>query len=369
MQPQILLSILVPNRQSTPYIFNTIKNILDCKDERFELLVNENSMPEFLDYSIFESDYRFKIFRELNPISMTQNWYNILEKATGKYVIYIGSDDGCIPENLSILISYLAKNSFDAINTRHSFYNHPSPYSKSFVTLGKKIVTMRSYAFTYPKLLSLLFYSYRTWLPLPYALAVVRREIFSCIIEKFIEIPGIAPDDFLSHFVAQKLKTGIFLDLCVFITGTSPRSNGQSLLTHNLQENSKQFISDSRLKLGKLTKDFGLNCLPSIAIEHYLLARSIVSNRKSKVGKLLKLWAVISCLDKSHHKAKLFIISHPIRKIVIPFLDRIVKFTWIIWQFGIHPPTSNIKIANSQLTNISEAARFIHENTKYQEIT
>jgi hypothetical protein len=364
MERQPILSILVPNKQSTPYIFKTIENLLRCKDERFELLINENSIPDFVDYSAFEKDFRLKVYREPSPLSMTKNWYNALGKATGKYVIFIGSDDGCIPENLSILISYLAEHSYDAINTRHSFYNYPTSNSKSFLTLAKKVVTMNSYTYKYPRLLSLFFYSYRTWLPLPYALSIVKREVFVSVLEKYNEIPGIAPDDFLSQFVAQKLKSGIYFDLCVFITGTSPRSNGLALLTQTPSEISTQFIADSHSKEGELTKIFGITCLPSIAIEHYVLARSILFNKKPKIGTLLKLWAIVSCLDKSHHSRKLFKITLPIRKIGITYLDRALKFGWKFSQFGLKIPTSTKKITDSKATDINQAADFIFTNTK-----
>jgi glycosyltransferase involved in cell wall biosynthesis len=364
MERQPILSILLPNRQSTPYIFKTIENLLRCKDRRFELLINENSIPDFVDYSAFEKDFRVKVYREPSPLSMTKNWYNALGKATGKYVIFIGSDDGCIPENLSILISYLAENSYDAINTRHSFYNYPASESKAFVTLAEKEITMNTYTYAYPKLLSLLFYSYRTWLPLPYALSVVKRDVFVSILEKYNEIPGIAPDDFLSHFVAQKLKSGIYFDLCVFITGTSPRSNGQSLLTQTASENSKQFISDSNSKMGELTTIFGLNCLSSIAIEHFMLARFILTSKKSKVGNLLKLWAIFSCLDKSHHSSKLFKITLSIRKTGITYLERALKFGWKFSQFGLNIPASTKKITDPKITDINQAADFIFAHTK-----
>ena len=359
MGEEIVLSILIPNRHSEPFIFETIENLLSCKNQKFEIIVSDNSFPLKLDFSKYK-DSRIKVFIEPQMLSMTQNFYNALKRAKGKYITYIGSDDGCIPENLSNLIDYLDTSDENAINTRHTFFNNDK--NNYFVTVPRNPVTFKQIMYRYPNYLSLYFYSYRTWLPMPYALAAVKRELLFEIINNYDQIPGIAPDDFLGHFIAQKIKRGIFFDLPVFITGNSIRSNASALLLDQNTENSNQFISDSQPKLGQLTKIFGLNCLPSIAIEHYFLAKKLL---RIKSFTLMKYWVVFSCNDYRHHKGQVFKLTLNIRRIIISALDKSIKFLWKLLVFWPLSPSKPIKIKFKNIDDISTAAILINAYTKY----
>lgn len=48
-----LLSIIFPNRGHFNFAQETIRNILEIDDSRFELIINDNSSPEKFDYSSF----------------------------------------------------------------------------------------------------------------------------------------------------------------------------------------------------------------------------------------------------------------------------------------------------------------------------
>ena len=358
MSKEPILSILIPNRQSVPFIFETIDNILSCKDNRFEIIVNDNSFPNKLDFSSY-TDKRIKIFIEPTVLSMTQNFYNVLVKAKGKYITYIGSDDGCIPKNLSTLIDFLEKSNVNAVNTRHLFFNNER--TNFFFTVPKKPVTLNKYIYIYPNKLSFFFYSYRTWLPMPYALAAVKRELLFEIINKYDQIPGIAPDDFLGHFIAQKIRKGVFFDLPVFITCNSNRSNASALQSEKNTDISNQFIKDSLPKLGELTKIFGLNCLPSITVEHYYLARDM----KIRNFNLIKYWVIFSCFDCRHHDGRVFKLTIGIRRIIFTACDNIFKYFFMLLNFSIFKPSRPIKIKVSNISNITAAAILMNSNIKY----
>jgi len=258
------------------------------------------------------------------------------------------------------LIDYLDKSNVNAINTRHTFFNNDK--NNYFVTVPKNPVTFKKIMYTYPKYLSLFFYSYRTWLPMPYALAVVKREVLFEIVDNYDQIPGIAPDDFLGHFIAQKIQKGTFFDLPVFITGNSSRSNASALLLDQNTENSSQFIADSLPKLGQLTKIFGLNCLPSIAVEHYFLARNLLGIKNLT---FMKYWVVFSCNDYRHHKGQVFKLTLGIRHTITGALDKTIKYLWKLYAFLPLSPSRPIKIKFTNIENVSAAAALINANTKY----
>ena len=367
-----ILTIIVPHRQSRDYIFHTIENLMSCRSLKFEVVLNDNSAPEKFDFSRFKNDTRFKLFVEKKKLTMSQNWLSGLKKANGKYIIFLGSDDGCIPENLEILIAYLENCNFEAINTRHTFYQHPTKHRDAFVTIPSKSLRTHKKKYKYPILLSALFYSYRTWLPLPYGVAVVRRDVYKDLYSKYDEIPGVAPDDFLAHYGAQKIKSGVYIDLNVFITGSSEISNGHGMFSDQVNTAHKEFLDSTMNKLGQFTSRFGLYCLPAVNLEHFLLARSILGGaQNSSYNKIYEfLIFLINSNTYPHNefakKGRRYKINLVKQKIFI-IIERSIKLIWKLISFAPYIPASNLKV-RGDFGSIISAANFVYSKSSFRKI-
>ena len=91
-----LLSIIIPTKNRQKYAISIINNILTINNENFELIISDNSdsakLKEYIDSKI--KDDRVIYYYNSKPISMIENFNKSMSYANGKYICYIGDDDG-----------------------------------------------------------------------------------------------------------------------------------------------------------------------------------------------------------------------------------------------------------------------------------
>lgn len=115
MQP--FFSIITPVYNAEKYIQKCIESIQDQKFSDFELLlVNDGSSDNsggLCDYYAAK-DQRIQVFHKKNGgVSNTRNLG--LDKATGKYIIFLDSDDYFTPDTLVVCKDIIAENSLDIL--------------------------------------------------------------------------------------------------------------------------------------------------------------------------------------------------------------------------------------------------------------
>lgn len=115
MQP--FFSIITPVYNAEKYIQKCIESIQDQKFSDFELLlVNDGSLDNSggLCDSYAVKDLRIQVFHKKNGgVSSARNFG--LDEATGKYIIFLDSDDFFTPDTLVVCKDIIAKNSLDIL--------------------------------------------------------------------------------------------------------------------------------------------------------------------------------------------------------------------------------------------------------------
>lgn len=95
-----LLSIVIATRNRIAYAISAIESIMEIKDARLELVVQDNSdsreLEDYVRDNIQDSRLRYRYTQP--PFSMIDNFNAAIELATGEYVCMIGDDDGVNPE-------------------------------------------------------------------------------------------------------------------------------------------------------------------------------------------------------------------------------------------------------------------------------
>jgi hypothetical protein len=356
-----LLSIIFPNRGHFDYAQETIRNILEIEDSRFELIINDNSSPEMFDYSPFLSDKRVSLYVEENVLSMNKNWWNGLSRARGKWVTFIGAEDGVVSQNFPEFLNNLEVMESEVVTTRQSVFSYSLNQRPPQLQIPSNRPKRDSKVISYPYRRAAFFPQLRnTVLPIPYNGSVVKREILTDVLNNSSQIPGIAPDDYLGQYVAQYCKDGLFLDLLVFIQGTSERSNGVQIHQKISSFNSAEFISDSRTSMGRLTKRFGLDCIAAVALEHYSIVWEEF-NRKQNPLRLtfLTYWCSLTCHDKGHSHG-----SAPkyLAWLLTTFVNisvSIIRKSWLLRNFGLDIPFRSISIKLPPDSTVRSASRIL----------
>lgn len=99
-----LLSILIPTRNRSQYLYFAIQSALNIKSSNIEIIVSENySQDDSLEVCNSFSDARLQIVSPPKPLPMHENWEFLLNLSTGKWVTFIGDDDAVMPHCLDHL--------------------------------------------------------------------------------------------------------------------------------------------------------------------------------------------------------------------------------------------------------------------------
>ncbi len=92
-------SVLLPTRNSGPFLENCIRSILEQGYDDMELVISDNAntdkTPEIIRQ--FAGDSRVKFLRLETPVSVTDNWNNALNASSGEYILMMGDDDFLLP--------------------------------------------------------------------------------------------------------------------------------------------------------------------------------------------------------------------------------------------------------------------------------
>ena len=354
-----LLSIIVPNRLSEPHISRTLRNLLKSPDQRFEVVVSDNSYPEIMDYSEFLTDNRFKLSTNESYFTMSENFFLGLQKSQGKWICFVGSDDGVVDKNMTIFLDFLENCPAMAVTTISLYFQEligdelpwlTQPFNQS--KLFSRTIKFRSF-------LSAFFPQLEFDLPRPYNKAVVRRKVFADFLPSWNRIPGLSPDQFLAQFISQRVRKGVYFDIAMFIAGGSRRSNGHNII-YGVNNPQNYFELDSIPYVGFCVRRYGMACRPALTIDHYISARLTLGKRGLLLPKfLLYSWCFLTCVDFGHHDNVFYVRTYKIRKYLVEFFVYGFRKLLNLFIFGKTQPTRTRKVVISRDSNILDASNIL----------
>lgn len=220
-----LLSIIVPTRDRADTAFPCIRQLLAIPDADIEVVVRDCSNSDELERLVATIEDERLVYQRGPSVSMTDNWNAAYALSSGRYVCYIGDDDGFVPSGVGI-VRELAAQGAEAIayvNNLFTYYwpNFPDPAwaGKLFYTvtdMGRPVVK-RS------RQLLIDFFTSNDATPKPMAYqGIVSRQAM----DRAAAIAGdmfqaLAPDTFLSGILCH-------LDIEVTVIGMALTVNGKS---------------------------------------------------------------------------------------------------------------------------------------------
>ena len=108
-----LVSIVMPNYNGAPYIRETVESVLAQNYENWELLfVDDCSTDNSMEIIRSFSDERIHIFSTGTNSGAARARNVAIEKATGKYIAFLDSDDLWLPEKLSRQLAFMEENRY-----------------------------------------------------------------------------------------------------------------------------------------------------------------------------------------------------------------------------------------------------------------
>lgn len=125
-------TIVIPTRNRVQTLEYSIPTILNQTFKDFEIVVSDNSSnDETFEFIQNLKNEQVKYYRTNGKLSMVDNWEWVLSFVKGKYVIYIGDDDGLLENALSVAHEILVKKSPDVLFFNWVGYNWPKQIDAS----------------------------------------------------------------------------------------------------------------------------------------------------------------------------------------------------------------------------------------------
>ena len=113
-----LVSIITPTYNTAKFISETINSILDQTYQNWELLITDDcSSDETVDIieGYTQKDKRIKLFRNTRNIGAAMTRNNSIQKAQGRYIAFLDSDDWWYPNKLEIQLEFITKNHYEYV--------------------------------------------------------------------------------------------------------------------------------------------------------------------------------------------------------------------------------------------------------------
>lgn len=120
-------SVLLPTRNRLEYLRYAVSSVLEQDYDHWEIIISDNDSEEDIKgYVVSLADARIRYYRTESFCSVTDNWNNALEKATGDYIIMLGDDDCLLRGYFSLSIELINQQQFpDLIYSSALIYAYP----------------------------------------------------------------------------------------------------------------------------------------------------------------------------------------------------------------------------------------------------
>jgi glycosyltransferase involved in cell wall biosynthesis len=120
-------TVIIPTRDRSETLSATLRTCLRQTYKNFEIIVSDNHSSD--DTKNVVDYYKDERVRYINPgrrLSMSGNFEFALGQVTDGFVMFIGSDDGIMPDAIEYVNSIVNKHKVDAVSCRQATYIWPN---------------------------------------------------------------------------------------------------------------------------------------------------------------------------------------------------------------------------------------------------
>lgn len=242
--PQYLLSIVVPTKNRYKYLKYLIELIENFHSDEIELVVQDNTydnseIREFLRKRNFHS---LKYYHHKEPLSVSENCSLAVDAASGKYICFIGDDDGIV-RNIVEVVKFMNDNNVEALISKIVEYNWPdyvdtSRYRMSGVVFSSVFCKKSGFVNVEKNLHRVCKDGFGNISGLPRLYqGIVKRDCLERVKEEFGNyFPGPSPDMANAIALSFVVKRLFYYDTPVIITGQCRSvGGGEKLMNGNLK--------------------------------------------------------------------------------------------------------------------------------------
>jgi glycosyltransferase involved in cell wall biosynthesis len=255
-------TILIPTRERHETLHDTLRTCLNQTYKNLEILVSDNfSQDHTKDVVMSFNDNRLKYINTGKRMSMSENFDFALSHVTDGYLMFIGDDDGLLPNSLEYVNDIINNTGINAIVSYNAFYTWPgTPKPNKLFWSPKAGYEIRNSKEWLKRYLTFTM-EYTFDLPSAYC-GFVKRDVFDKVTigDKFFRSP--TPDAYSALAIAFATDTYVYSHTPFAVHGSSTKSNGGSYLStakEKVGDEAKLFFKESTIPFHKsivMTKAF-----------------------------------------------------------------------------------------------------------------
>lgn len=243
-------TILIPTRERADTLEYTIRCCLNQTYQDLEIIVSDNFSQDNT-YHIVKSfnDKRLKYINTGKRVSMSENFDFALSHVVDGYVMFIGDDDGILPNSLEYVNEIIYHTKCEAVVSHNAFYTWPGTKNPNQLTWssseGYEIRQAKEWIRKYLNFNML----YTFDLPGAYC-GFVKRTVFDRVTINGRFFRSSTPDAYSALAVAFSIDYYVFSYTPFAVHGSSARSNGGAYLSTGNQkegEESKLFFKENTI--------------------------------------------------------------------------------------------------------------------------
>lgn len=233
-------TILIPTRERSDTLYHTIRACLNQTYKNLEIIVSDNFSQDNTKQVVMSfNDSRLRYVNTGKRMSMSENFDFALSHTSDGYVMFIGDDDGIVPNSLEYVNDVINKTECAAIVSHNAFYTWPQPSKVSnLYWSAKKGYEVRSSKEWIQKYLSFRM-QYTFDLPGAYC-GFVKRSLFDTLMVNGSFFNSATPDAYSAIAIAFTTDKYVYSHTPFAIHGSSAKSNGAAYLSKAENEDGEE---------------------------------------------------------------------------------------------------------------------------------
>ena len=236
-------TILIPTRERADTLYFTIKSCLNQTYDNYEIIVSDNNSQDNT-YDVVHSfdDSRLKYINTGKRMSMSENFDFALSHVSEGYIMFIGDDDGVLPNSLDYVNEIINQTKTEAVVSHNAFYTWPQTANPNKLywsdRSGYEIRKSKEWIKKY------LTFKMQYTFDLPGAYCgFVKRDVFDRVSKNGHFFHSSTPDAYSALAVAFTTDSYVYSFTPFAVHGASKNSNGGAFLSKKKGEEGKEAIS------------------------------------------------------------------------------------------------------------------------------
>jgi glycosyltransferase involved in cell wall biosynthesis len=240
-------TVMIPTRERCETLRYTLASCIAQQHDQFEIIVSDNCSVDDTRAVVAQfTDPRIKYVNPGKRLSMTANFEFALSHATGDFVMFLGDDDGLMPNALTRVEEIIRSTGQQAVISSQALYHWPNsldlPARNRLVFSTRSGVEVRQTREVLDRVLR-----FKTpFLELPGAyVGFIDRRIIDSARDAGVYFHSSTPDAYSALANSGLLQSYAYVHTPFAIAGLSGRSHGSSFLGGNDRAEATTFESEN----------------------------------------------------------------------------------------------------------------------------